>query len=238
MSRAVIDPYLKIQAALADDIDGRRQGQRRQHRDRGDRARRAGDEDRHGRRAARRRPTEIEDARDKFGALSEAIDTYMTGLHLKAPEGVKVAFCPMVQKPWLQADATHRQPVLRQEHADLRQLPVNIPFTKHTLDNGLDVLLHEDHACPIVAVNIWYHVGSKNEHAGPHRLRASVRAPDVRGLASTTTTATSSRCRAPARRSTDRPTPIAPTTGKWCRPARSSSRCGWNRIAWATCCRR
>jgi zinc protease len=34
------------------------------------------------------------------------------------------------------------------------------------LDNGLDVLLHEDHACPIVAVNIWYHVGSKNEQPG------------------------------------------------------------------------
>jgi len=43
---------------------------------------------------------------------------------------------------------------------------VNLPFTKHTLDNGLDVLLHEDHACPIVAVNLWYHVGSKNERPG------------------------------------------------------------------------
>jgi zinc protease len=43
---------------------------------------------------------------------------------------------------------------------------VNISFTKHTLDNGLDVLLHEDHACPIVAINLWYHVGSKNEQPG------------------------------------------------------------------------
>jgi zinc protease len=43
---------------------------------------------------------------------------------------------------------------------------VNISFTKHTLENGLDVLVHEDHACPIVAVNIWYHVGSKNERPG------------------------------------------------------------------------
>jgi zinc protease len=43
---------------------------------------------------------------------------------------------------------------------------VNISFTKHTLDNGLDVLLHEDHDCPIVAVNLWYHVGSKNERPG------------------------------------------------------------------------
>jgi zinc protease len=43
---------------------------------------------------------------------------------------------------------------------------MNIPFTKHTLDNGLDVLVHEDHSLPIVAVNIWYHVGSKNEVPG------------------------------------------------------------------------
>ena len=43
---------------------------------------------------------------------------------------------------------------------------MNISFSKHTLANGLDVLLHEDHGCPIVAVNLWYHVGSKNEQPG------------------------------------------------------------------------
>jgi zinc protease len=43
---------------------------------------------------------------------------------------------------------------------------LNIGFTAHALANGLDVLLHEDHACPIVAVNLWYHVGSKHERAG------------------------------------------------------------------------
>jgi zinc protease len=43
---------------------------------------------------------------------------------------------------------------------------LKLSFTKHTLANGLDVLLHEDHACPIVAVNLWYHVGSKNEMPG------------------------------------------------------------------------
>jgi zinc protease len=43
---------------------------------------------------------------------------------------------------------------------------MNISFTKHTLPNGLDVLIHEDHALPIVAVNVWYHVGSKNEVPG------------------------------------------------------------------------
>jgi zinc protease len=43
---------------------------------------------------------------------------------------------------------------------------LNISFTQHTLGNGLDVLIHEDHGCPIVAVNVWYHVGSKNEKPG------------------------------------------------------------------------
>ena len=43
---------------------------------------------------------------------------------------------------------------------------MDIPFIKHTLDNGLDVLVHEDRGLPIVAVNVWYHVGSKNEVPG------------------------------------------------------------------------
>jgi zinc protease len=43
---------------------------------------------------------------------------------------------------------------------------MELPYTKATLDNGLDVLVHEDHHVPIVAVNVWYHVGSKNERPG------------------------------------------------------------------------
>ena len=39
----------------------------------------------------------------------------------------------------------------------------NFPFTKHTLANGLDVIFHRQAQLPIVAVNLWYHVGSKNE---------------------------------------------------------------------------
>src|SRR5688572_27854123 len=46
-----------------------------------------------------------------------------------------------------------------------RTLPP-IPYTQFTLPNGLRVILHEDHSTPIVAVNVWYHVGSKNEVAG------------------------------------------------------------------------
>jgi len=43
---------------------------------------------------------------------------------------------------------------------------VEIPRTVRVLDNGLTVIVHEDRKAPVVAVNIWYHVGSKNEPAG------------------------------------------------------------------------
>src|SRR6266568_196855 len=43
---------------------------------------------------------------------------------------------------------------------------VDIPFQKFVLDNGLTLIVHEDHKAPIVAVNLWYHVGSKNEKLG------------------------------------------------------------------------
>jgi zinc protease len=47
------------------------------------------------------------------------------------------------------------------------ELPIpDIPFQKYTLDNGLTLIVHEDHKAPIVAVNVWYHVGSKNEKPG------------------------------------------------------------------------
>jgi len=41
-----------------------------------------------------------------------------------------------------------------------------IAYTEFALPNGLRVILHEDHSTPIVAVNVWYHVGSKNERPG------------------------------------------------------------------------
>jgi len=41
-----------------------------------------------------------------------------------------------------------------------------IAFEKYTLPNGLQVILHVDHKLPMVHVNNWYHVGSKNERIG------------------------------------------------------------------------
>ncbi len=43
---------------------------------------------------------------------------------------------------------------------------MQIPVSTHRLSNGLRVVLSEDHSTPIVAVNLWYHVGSANERAG------------------------------------------------------------------------
>jgi predicted Zn-dependent peptidase len=49
----------------------------------------------------------------------------------------------------------------------LAPLPVpEIPFTKMVLANGLTLIVHEDHKAPVVAVNLWYHVGSKDEPPG------------------------------------------------------------------------
>jgi len=43
---------------------------------------------------------------------------------------------------------------------------LSIPYEKHILPNGLTLLIHEDHKAPLVAVNVWYHVGSKDEPPG------------------------------------------------------------------------
>jgi zinc protease len=45
-------------------------------------------------------------------------------------------------------------------------MQLRIPHTTHKLANGLTLFVHEDHRTPIVCVNIWYFVGSKNERAG------------------------------------------------------------------------
>jgi hypothetical protein len=109
MPRTIVDPYLKIQSALADDsIDGVRANA-------GNIATAA---------TALGAPAmkidmaavqlasaaDLPAAREKFGTLSEAIDAYMTGLKLAPPEGVRVAVCPMVQKPWMQEGAAIANP--------------------------------------------------------------------------------------------------------------------------------
>ncbi len=53
-----------------------------------------------------------------------------------------------------------------QKKAAVSYPEVDVPYTRYVLDNGLTLIVHEDHKAPIVAVNVWYHVGSKNEPEG------------------------------------------------------------------------
>ncbi|TAJ43792.1 MAG: insulinase family protein, partial [Chitinophagaceae bacterium] len=43
---------------------------------------------------------------------------------------------------------------------------VDIPYESFTLDNGLRVIVHTDRKAPVVAVSVWYHIGSKDEPKG------------------------------------------------------------------------
>ena len=109
MSRAVVDPYLKIDAALASDsLDGVKAHA-------GEVATAA---TALGANAVRidtaavqlASAADLTDARATFAVLSEALDTYMSAQHLTPPAGVLVAFCPMVMKPWLQEQGPLRNP--------------------------------------------------------------------------------------------------------------------------------
>src|SRR5689334_23537151 len=58
------------------------------------------------------------------------------------------------------------QPLLGQKKNPASSDSIKIPFETYKLPNGLTVILSEDHTTPTVAVNVWYHVGSKNEVPG------------------------------------------------------------------------
>jgi HPt (histidine-containing phosphotransfer) domain-containing protein len=111
---SIVDPYLKIQTALADDsVDGVKANA----------GRIATAASALGAPAMKIDTAAVQlssagdlaDARLKFGALSEAIDTYVTGLKLKMPEGVRIAYCPMAQKPWLQEGSAIANPYYGKE---------------------------------------------------------------------------------------------------------------------------
>src|ERR1043166_4716395 len=58
------------------------------------------------------------------------------------------------------------QPLLAQKKNAASSDSIKIPFETYKLPNGLTVILSEDHTTPTVAVDVWYHVGSKNELPG------------------------------------------------------------------------
>ncbi len=74
----------------------------------------------------------------------------------------------MVSAVALCAPSVYAQNSAMQKPAPVADLvaAVDIPYQEFTLDNGLTVIVHEDHKAPIVAVSIWYDVGSRNEPVG------------------------------------------------------------------------
>src|SRR3982751_3448370 len=64
------------------------------------------------------------------------------------------------------AAPAQRAPRRRAVPASTAPAAITILYQRFVLKNGLTLLVHEDHKVPIVAVNIWYHVGSKNEKPG------------------------------------------------------------------------
>src|SRR5512132_460453 len=58
------------------------------------------------------------------------------------------------------------KPAAVQPARTARGTALNVPFTRFTLPNGLQVILHEDHTVPLATVNVWYHVGSAREKPG------------------------------------------------------------------------
>src|SRR5688500_3267687 len=62
--------------------------------------------------------------------------------------------------------ASTPQPTPAVSTAGTRQENVGLAFEKYALKNGLGVILHQDRSLPLVAVNLWYHVGPANEPPG------------------------------------------------------------------------
>lgn len=111
-----------------------------------------------------------------------------------------------------------------------------IAFEKYTLPNGLQVILHVDHKLPMVHVNNWYHVGSKNERLGrtgfahlfEHMMFEGSKMPMP-------STSPLSKRREPISLKaalTEPRAKIAPTTSNPCPPAVSNTFFGSNPIAW------
>jgi zinc protease len=71
----------------------------------------------------------------------------------------------LVQALIAQTRATNNQATQSKTGADAGTLP-KLSFEKYTLPNGLQVILHQDRKLPVVHVNLWFHVGSKNERIG------------------------------------------------------------------------
>ena len=113
---------------------------------------------------------------------------------------------------------------------------INLDYQRYVLGNGLRLIVHEDHAAPIVSVAIFYHVGSKNEPTGKHGFAHLFEHLMFNGSENFNGEWFDPLQKAGAtRQSTARPGSTARTISRPCRRPRSTSCCGSNPTAWAIC---
>lgn len=93
--------------------------------------------------------------RRKIGAIRTAL-----GLSAALSMSTANAESPDAQSPVDEGGTSEQEETTKSDNG------LTIPHEKYTLDNGLEVILHEDHASPFVAVSVWYHVGAFHEPAG------------------------------------------------------------------------
>jgi membrane fusion protein, copper/silver efflux system len=106
---SIVDPYLKIQTALAQDrMDDVKPNADAIKTAAGGLGASAKEIDAAAGQLAS--STQIGEARQKFGTLNDAIFAYMKGAHMAAPADIRTAYCPMAQKSWLQRGDTIANP--------------------------------------------------------------------------------------------------------------------------------
>ncbi len=78
----------------------------------------------------------------------------------------KANFCNMSWLLTLLLFATPETSTLRAQQQTASVRPPKLDFTTHTLSNGLQVILLENHSVPVIDLQVWYHVGGKDEQPG------------------------------------------------------------------------
>lgn len=81
--------------------------------------------------------------------------------------------CAAAPFHWLQSSTASHQskPSATAQSANGSSVPnIDLAYKKYVLPNGLTLIVHEDHTSPVVALDVWYHVGSKDETRGQHGM--------------------------------------------------------------------
>jgi zinc protease len=97
------------------------------------------------------------------GDLRGLVDLFRVAGRRRNVPGVK--FCTALALCIASTSFAFARPTLADSPASPVEGP-EIPFEKYSLENGMEVILHRDASLPLVAVNIWYHVGPVNEPPG------------------------------------------------------------------------